>query len=166
MNLATAASIGMGVLQHRQEIQTALGGLSGLGKLSGEGFSKIAQQFGLSKGASQSIAKAIDDGRNPNNTPGVQALLTLNYFDADKNGQVTRDELTQGLQKLNASGLASQGAYAKMANIGEKLLQNYDKVSALDGQAGGISYRDMGQLLQRDKNAATLSDADWQTLNA
>jgi hypothetical protein len=166
MDLGTAASIGIDVFKHRNDIKAALGGLSDLSKLSGSGFSKIAGQFGLPTGIGHAIAGAIDNTQSTGNTSGVQAMLAMNYFDADKNGEVSRQELTNGLQHLGDSGLSGQAEYKNLTTFGQRMLQNYDKAATLDGQGGVISYRDLGKLIQRDGNVASLSDADWQSLQA
>lgn len=166
MDLAKAASIGMGVLQHKNEIKAAISGLTEIGQVTGKSFSKIAEQFGLSKNIRDSIASALETSNNPNQTSGVQALLAMGYFDTDKNGAISRTELSEGLQKLNASGLANKEGYQQLSSFGNKLLQHYDQAANLDGQGASFSYRDMGKLLQRDQNALALSDSDWQSLNA
>lgn len=165
MNLETAASIGIGVLKHRQEIGAALGGLQGLGKLSGEGFAKIAEQFNLPGGLARKIGNAITEQRDPNNINAVQSMSYLHHFDANGNGQVTKEELNAGLQKLQETGLAN-GPAKKLYAMGDMLLKNYDKVAQLDGDAASVSYKDLGKLIRQDEKVATLSPADWQKLNA
>jgi hypothetical protein len=166
MSLETAASIGIGLIKHRQEIGAALSGISGLGKLTGEGFSKIAQQFHLPTGITKSIAQAIEENRNPKNINSIQVLASLQYFDADHNGELSKDELSQGLQHLKDAGLSNSGNAAKLYQLGDKMLQQYDKVAQLDGNAASISYKDIGKLLNQDGKIATLSPDDWSKLNA
>ena len=166
MNFGTAASIGIGLIQHRQEIGAALGGLTGLGTAGGEGFAKIAEKFHLPKGISQQITDALQENNNPSNISGVQVLASMRYFDADRNGQISKDELTQGLKQLQDSGLANKGDAAKLYQMGDMMLKNYDKVAQLDGNEASVSAMDMGKLLNQDGKIATLSPADWQKLNA
>jgi hypothetical protein len=144
----------------------ALNGLSGLGKLTGEGFSKIAAQFHLPTGLTKPIAQAIDENRNPNNMNSVQVLASLQYFDANHDGQINKAELTQGLQHLKDAGLSGSGDSAKLYQLGDKLLQQYDKVAQLDGNSASISYKDVGKLINQDGKIASLSEADWNQLNA
>lgn len=166
MNLQTAASIGMGLIKHRQEIGTALGGLSGLGKLvGGEGFGKIASQFGLKKEMSAQIGQAIEANLNAANVNTLQALGYFNHFDADKNGEVSKAELTQGLQQLEAAGLTG-GQFQKLHSMGQMLLKNYEQVAQLDGNAGSVSLADLGKLANRDGNVALITPADWQSLQS
>jgi hypothetical protein len=166
MNFGTAASIGIGLIKHRQEIGTALGQLGNLGKISGEGFAQIAQKFHLPKGIGQQISNAIQENNNPNYTNGVELLASMRYFDADQDGNISKTELTQGLQQLQDAGLTSQSKAAKLYQLGDQMLKNYDKIAQLDGTGSTISAKDMGHLLNQDGNLATLSPNDWQKLNA
>ena len=167
MDLGTAASIGIGLIQHRKEIGAiAMGGINGLSKISGQGFSKIAEQFHLPKGLSKQMAQAIDDNRNPDNFNSVQVMASMQFFDADRNGEISKTELTQGMQQLKASGLASGGNAAKLYQLGDKMLQHYDKVAQLDGTGTSVSYADAAKLINQDGKIATLSTADWDKLNA
>ncbi len=154
MSLETAASIGLGLLKNREAVGTALG----LGKLGGQGFAKIAARV-------KAELNALED-TNPNNINTLQALNNLSHFDADKNGQVTKDELTQGLQKLTGAGIANNGQFKKLYTMGEMMLKNYDKLAQLDGNASGISYQDIGKLANQDQRVATIALADWGKLNA
>jgi hypothetical protein len=152
MSFESVASIGLQALKHRQEIGAALKGVAGLANLAGN------QSFG------KIFEKQIQNQQN-NSKPGLntlQGLSGLSYFDADGNRQISKQEITDGLQKLNAAGLGQSGAYAKLNEFGQKLLQNYDKVSALDGNGASLSYLDLGKLAGQDQQAASISDADWQ----
>jgi hypothetical protein len=167
MSLETAASIGIGLLKNPQELGMALNGLSGLGKLTGEGFSKIAAQFHLPTRISSPIAQAIDENRDPNTMNSVQVLTSMRYYDANQDGQISQAELTQGLQQLQAAGLAGTGGPGdKLYQLGNHMLQQYSKVAQLDGNSASISYKDAGKLINQDGNIATLSTADWNALNA
>jgi hypothetical protein len=163
MSMETALSVGIGILKHRQEIGAAL---SSLGKLSGEGFSKIAQELHLPQGLSQKISNALNENKNPQNTSSVQVLAGLRYFDADKNGQITQDELTQGLDKLKSGGQNTTENGAKLYSMGDMLLKNYTKVAQLDGNTGGISTQDAVKLVSQDCKGGTLSSNDWKRLDA
>jgi hypothetical protein len=165
MNLGTAASIGVELLQHRREIGTALNGLSTVGKgvgklLAGEGFSKIAQKFHLSD---QDLTDTLGVKSPPS---AVQGLSDMNYYDADKNGEVTREELTQGLQALEQSQLNQTNAGARIKALGEQMLKNYDNLAQQDGNAGSVSYRDYARLTGMDNRIGTLSADDWRFLNS
>ncbi|HEY9687585.1 MAG TPA: hypothetical protein V6C52_11465 [Coleofasciculaceae cyanobacterium] len=166
MDLGSAASIGIGLIKHKDEIGGALGGVAGLGKLGGKGFAAIAEQFHLSKKLTGQISQALEEQSNPKNLSSLQALSYLHYFDANGNGEVTKEELQQGMKQLESSGLGNNGMYQKLHGMGEMLLKNYDKAAQLDGNAGSISYQDLGKLVNLDKRVATLSEADWQKLNA
>ncbi|MCE3236009.1 MAG: hypothetical protein K0Q50_2189 [Vampirovibrio sp.] len=166
MDFGTAASIGIGLIKHRDGLGSALGGLAGISKMGGEGFAKIAEKFHLPKGLTQQITNAIDENSNPKNTSGVQVLASMRYFDADKNGEITKEELNQGLTQLRESGLTKSADAAKLYQMGDMMLKNYDKVSQLDGEGTSVSYKDMGKLLNQDGKLATLSPDDWQKLNA
>lgn len=166
MDLGTAASIGIGLIKHRDELGSALGGIAGIGKLGGEGFAKIAEKFHLPKGLARHISNAIDENNNPKNTSGVQVLASMRYFDADKNGEISKEELTQGLTQLRESGLAKSAEAAKLYQMGDMMLKSYDKVAQLDGAGASVSYQDLGKLLNQDGKLATLSPEDWQKLNA
>jgi hypothetical protein len=167
MDLGTAASIGIGLLQHRKEIGSiAMGGIKGLGSISGQGFSKIAEHFHLPKGISKQIGQAIEDNRNPENFNGVQVMASLQFFDADRNGEISKTELTQGLQQLKNSGLSNNGNATKLYQLGDIMLKNYEKVAQLDGSGTSVSYTDMGKLINQDGKIATLSTSDWNKLNA
>jgi hypothetical protein len=165
MSLNTAASIGLELLQHRGQIAQLLKGVGGLGRglgqmLGGAGADKLGGQFQVQ------LKEALAAVNDPKTTNTLQAFKASQAFDTDRNGVVSKDELTSGLQQLEASGLSSQGAMAKTYATGKLLLQNYDKVAALDGQNDSISYRDLGRLVQRDGQPMMLSQADWQSLNA
>jgi len=168
MDLGTAASIGIGLIQHRKEIGSiAMGGMKGLSNISGQGFSKIAEHFHLPKGISKQIGQAIDDNRNPENFNSVQVMASLQFFDADRNGQISQTELSQGMQQLKTSGLSSGGGNAaKLYQLGDMMLKNYDKVAQLDGTGTSISYADAGKLINQDGKIATLAASDWEKLNA
>lgn len=163
MSIETAASIGIGLIKHRQEIGAALGNL---GKLSGAGFTKIAQEFHLPTGLTQKISTALDENNNPPNISSVQVLAGMQYFDANHDGQVSQDELTQGMSKLKASGQSASGNGAQLYSMGDMLLKNYTKVAQLDGNASGISTADTLRLVTQDGRGGTLSSADWSHLNA
>lgn len=166
MDFGTAASIGIGLIKHRDDIGSALGGLAGISKIGGEGFAKIADKFHLPKGISQQISGAIAENNNPDNTSGVQVLASIRYFDADHNGEITKAELTQGLTQLQQSGLSKSAEAAKLYQMGDMMLKNYDKVAQLDSAGASVSYKDIGKLLNQDGKLGTLSPDDWQKLNA
>jgi hypothetical protein len=163
MSIGTAVSLGVGLIQHRQEIGAAISGLS---KLSGAGFEKIAQEFHLPKGLTQQISNALNDANNPQNTSSVQVLAGMHYFDANQDGKVTQDELTQGLNHLKSTGQDATAKGASLSKLGELMLKNYAKVAQLDGVASGISTDDTLKLVSGDGKSATLSANDWQKLNA
>lgn len=155
MSFESVASIGLQALKHRQEIGSALNGVAGLANLAGnQVFGKI---FEKKLQGQQGNCQAPSQGLNT-----LQGLSALGYFDADRNGQISKQEITDGLQKLNAAGLGQNGAYAKLNEFGQKLLQNYDKVSALDGNGTSLSYLDLGKLAGQDNQVMSISDADWQ----
>jgi len=159
MSIETAASIGLGLIKHRQEIGAAV---SNLTKLSGAGFTKIAQEFHLPTGLTQKISTALDENKNPQNFNLIQVLSGMQTFDANHDGQVSKDELTQGMSKLKASGQSSSQLYS----MGDMLLKNYEKVAQMDGSANGISVKDTLKLVTQDGKGGTLSSSDWERLNA
>jgi hypothetical protein len=158
MSFNTMASVGLEAFKHRQQIGAALHGAAGLaGAAKGELFGKI---FGnLEAKQNQAAGPDTKDGLN-----SLQALTGFGFFDADHNGQLSKQELTEGLQKLSDSGLGQNGPYAKLNEFGQKLLQNYDQAAALDGNGTGFSYRDLGDLAKQDGQAVRISNGDWQKL--
>jgi hypothetical protein len=172
MNFGTAASIGLELIQGSNGMGAVLKGALGAAKLTqGKGFAQVAQKLGLSDGLSeklgQQVGQAVGELANAMGShSGTQVLNALQYFDADKNGAMTRDELTQGLQKLQDLGLSQSGATAKLYQMGDNLLKNYERLAAQDGNATTLSFKDVGALMGKDGQATTLSKADWQTLNA
>lgn len=163
MTIGTALSLGVGLVKHRQEIGAAISGLS---KLSGAGFEKIAQEFHLPKGLTQSITNALNDSNNPQNTSSVQVLAGMHYFDANQDGKVTQDELSQGLNQLKTTGQDTSKKGAALYKMGDLMLKNYAKVAQLDGVNTSISANDTVKLVSSDGKGASLSPADWQKLNA
>ncbi len=167
MDFSTAASVGVELFKNRQNIGAALNGVSGAGKLAGAGFSKIAQKFNLPGDLGTQVGQVLEQaGASAKASGGMQVLNGMQFFDADKNGQISREELTQGLQKLQDSGQAQTGDTAKLYKMGDLMLKNYERLSQQDGLATGISYKDMGQLMAQDGAQANLTPADWQKLNA
>lgn len=143
------------------------GALSAARLTQGKGFSQIAQKLGLSEKLGQQVGQAVSELANAmGNHSGSQVLNALQYFDADKNGAITRDELTQGLQKLQGLGVSQSGTTGKLYQMGDNLLKNYDRLAAQDGNASTLSFQDVGTLMAKDGHQATLSRADWQALNA
>jgi hypothetical protein len=163
MSMETALSVGIGLIKHRQEIGAAI---SSLGKLSGESFGKIAQELHLPQGLSQKIDQALSKGRIPQNTSRTEVLAGLKTFDANLDGKITREELTQELNRLKSSGQIDTDYGARLYSMGDLLLKNYDKVAQLDGKASSVSTEDVLKLVAQDGKADTLSSADWQGLNA
>lgn len=159
MAIETAVSVGVGLLRNPQAIGSALNSLS---KISGAGFTKIAQELHLPTGLTQKISTALDENHNPQNLSSVQVLANMKYFDANNDGQVTQDELTQGMNTLKSGGKTGTQLYS----MGNLMLQNYTKVAQLDGNASGISTTDSLKLVSKDGMGGTLSSADWQKLNA
>jgi hypothetical protein len=166
MNFGTVASVGLELLQNRQNVSAALSGATGAAKLAGQGFSKIAQKLGLSGSLGEQVGQALEQLANSaNNTDGQQVLNGLQYFDADKNGQISRAELSQGLQKLRDLGLSQTAPNRKLYQLGDQILQNYDRLALLDGNAAFVSYKDIGTLMAKDGSRVVLSQSDWRTLN-
>jgi hypothetical protein len=163
MSIGTAVSVGMGIIKHRQEIGEALSGLS---QLSGAGFAKIAQDFHLPKGLTQSISSALNAHQQPQSPSSAQVLAGMHYFDANQDGNVSQAELSQGLNQLKATGQDGTGKGAQLYKLGDLMLKNYNKVAQLDGAANGISANDTLKLASQDGKGATLSTLDWQKLNA
>lgn len=160
MNLNTAASIGLGLLGKSNNIGMALGAANALGK----GFEGIAKRLHLNEALSGAVDSVMNNA--PSRRSGtLQVLTSTAFFDADRNGQITQTELQNGLKKLDESGFADKPGAQKLHQLGENMLKNYQKVAALDGQAGGISYADLGLLANKDNHPATLSAADWSALN-
>ncbi len=138
----------------------------GASKLAGQGFSQIAKKLGLSGSLGQQVGQALEQlAEGAKNTGGQQVLSGLQYFDADKNGQISREELSQGLQKLQDLGLSQSGPNRKLYQMGDQMLQNYNRLALQDGNAAAISYKDMGTLMAKDGKQAALSQADWHGLN-
>lgn len=166
MNFGTAASLGLELLKS-QNMGASLTGAMGASKLAGQGFSKIAQKLGLSEQLGQQVGQALgrlaDGAKNAN---GQDVLNSLQYFDADKNGQISRAELNQGMQKLQDLGLSQSGPNSKLYQLGDQMLKNYDRLALQDGNAASVSYKDMGTLMAKDGQQANLSNKDWQTFNA
>lgn len=158
MNFDTAAKIGLGLLKHQDEIGKLLGGAGKL--LGGEGAGKLADRFA---GALAKKLDRLEAGAPPDGLNTLQALRGFAYFDADRNGQLTRDELAAGLQKLEAAGLATP-QNQQMHALGNRLLAQYDQAAALDGDHQTVSYLDIGTLAARDGRSMFLSDADWAKL--
>lgn len=144
-----------------------LKGALGAAKLTqGKGFAQVAQKLGLSEKLGQQVGEAVGELANAvGSHNGTQVLNALQHFDADKNGAITRDELTQGLQKLQDLGLGQSGATAKLYQMGDNLLKNYERLAAQDGNATTLSFRDVGSLMGKDGHTNTLSKADWRALN-
>lgn len=161
MNLDVAAKIGLGLLKHHDEVGKLLGGAGKL--LGGEGVGKLADRFA---GTLANRLDRIQDRNGPvDGLNSINALKGFAHFDADKNGKLSKEELTEGLQKLEAAGLTLPQDQQLHA-LGTQLLKNYEKAAALDGQAESVSYLDMGLLIGKDNRATHLSAADWQSLNA
>jgi len=164
MSIETAASIGLGLIKHHQEIGAALS------KLSGPGFNKIMQELHLPQGLADKISNLTHQGQSAGisstGSGTAQVLAGVKYFDANNDGQLSQDELTQGMDKLKTNGLDSTTNGAKLYSMGDMLLKNYAKVAQLDGNANGISASDATQLAGLDGSRTTLSSADWQHLNA
>lgn len=165
MNFGTAVSIGLEAIKNGQSLGTALGGALSASKLAGNEFGKIATRLGLNENLGQQVGQVLDKVIQPKSLTGTQVMNGLQYFDADKNGQISKAELSQGLQKLQDLGVSQSGESQKLHQLGEQLLKNYDRVARQDGLTSGISYRDVGQVMAQDGNKAGLSQADWQKLN-
>lgn len=170
MNLATAASLGMNLLQNGQGLGGALKGALGMTQLAkGQGFAQVAQKLGLSPQWGQQVGQAVSDlAQTVGNPGGTQVLNALQYFDTDKNGALSREELTQGLQKLQDLGLhqsGQSGAAGQWYQLGDRLLKQYERVAAQDGNSATLSFKDVGALMGKDGHQATLSKVDWQSLN-
>lgn len=164
MNLNTAASIGLGLLKHRDELAAGLKGLAGLAKDSGQGFAKIAERFHLDPAKLEKIADRVAQAPIVPNGSTTEALMALRYFDKDQNGSVSREELQQGLQSLESSGLAGQEIHRQLYQIGSKMLANYDKLASLDAKTG-LGYGDVIALAGRDGRMGEISSSDWQALS-
>ncbi len=106
-----------------------------------------------------------------------QALARFGTFDANGDGQVTREELTQGLEALSHTMANSQtgGGSAdalklqeaqQLYQLGQGILQNYDIVAGLDGNTAGVSSGDLLELAGRDRHARQIAITDWQNLLA
>ncbi len=163
MSMETALSIGMGLIQHRQAVGAALNGLS---QLSGGDFGKIAQKFHLPKGVSQPIQKGLKEMQNLPQSNTLQVLAGLNSFDADRDGNLTQNELTQGLSEMKSNGQASTKKGAARYQLGETMLKNYTQIASLDGHASNISLKDTLKLANQDGKITNVSTRDWQSLNA
>ena len=168
MNFGTAASIGMELIQGGNGMGAVLKGALSAAKLTqGKGFAQVAQKLGLSEKLGQQVGQAVSELANAvGSQSGPQVLNALQYFDADKNGAITRDELTQGLQKLQDLGLGQSGATGKLYQMGDNMLKNYERLAGQDGNASTLSFKDMGTLMGKNGHSTTLSKADWQGLNA
>ncbi len=168
MNFGTAASIGMELIQGGNGMGAVLKGALSAAKLTqGKGFAQVAQKLGLSEKLGQQVGQAVSELANAvGSQSGPQVLNSLQYFDADKNGAITRDELTQGLQKLQDLGLGQSSATGKLYQMGDNMLKNYERLAGQDGNASTLSFKDMGTLMGKDGHSTTLSKADWQGLNA
>lgn len=106
-----------------------------------------------------------------------QALARFGAFDANGDGQVTREELTKGLEELShtmansqtgstpADALKIQEAQ-QLYQLGQGILQNYDIVAGLDGNSAGVASGDLLELAGRDSHARRISLPDWQNLLA
>lgn len=160
MSLGAAASIGMQVYKHRQQIGAALQGINGLGQLAQN------PMFGKILGKLESgLSNTTNSSSQPGGTNTITAMGGLAFFDADHNGQLTQQELTTGLSKLSTSGL-DQNTTGKLSQLGQKMLQNYQKVAALDGTNNSISFSDISRLGTQDGQWQNISDADWQKVLA
>lgn len=166
MNFGTAASIGLEALKKGQSVGSALGGALGASPLAGQGFAKIATQLGLTEKLGQQAGQVLNQLIQPNALNGTQVVNGLQYFDADKNGQISKAELIQGLQKLQDLGLSGSGDSKKLYQLGDQMLKNYDRIAQQDGAAASISYKDVGKVMAQDGTQASLSQVDWQRLNA
>lgn len=168
MNFGTAASIGMELIQGSNGMGAVMkGALSAARLTQGKGFAQVAQALGLSEKLGQQVGQAVNELANAvGSHSGPQVLNALQYFDTDKNGAITRDELTQGLQKLQDLGVSQSGATGKFYQMGDHLLKNYERLAAQDGNASTLSFKDVGTLMGKDGHPTTLSKADWQSLNA
>ena len=58
----------------------------------------------------------------------IQVLAGMQYFDANHDGQVSQDELPQGLNKLKASGQSASGNGAQLYSLGDMLLKNKGRI--------------------------------------
>lgn len=168
MNFATAASLGLNLIQNSHGLGQALRGALGAAQLSqGQGFAQVAQKLGLSETMGRQVGQAVSELANAAGShSGNQVLNALQYYDTDKNGVISRDELTQGLQKLQDLGLSQSGATGQLYQMGDNLLKNYERLAAQDGNGTTLSFRDVGVLMGKDGHQTTLSKADWQALNA
>lgn len=162
MNFGTAASIGLEALKNGQSMGSAFSGALGASKLAGQGFGKIATQLGLTEKLGQQVGQVLDKVIQPNTLNGSQVINGLQYFDADKNGQISKAELTQGLQKLQDLGLSQSGDSKKLYQLGDQMLKNYDRIAQQDGTAASISYKDVGRVMAQDGTQTSLSQSDWQ----
>lgn len=174
MTLATtAASLGLKVLGNALQDPRTRGQLKSLASqagqlVAGKGFAKAIEN-GLNKvqtllddKADDKPAASVSSGFRPVSTETAQTVLT--YFDTNRDGQVSKGELTEGALKLEKSGLAGQGAFREIHQAGQALLKQYDGVASLDGQAGGISSDDIQHLAALDKAPRQLSATDLQQL--
>ena len=103
------------------------------------------------------------------------ALALQNQWDTNHDGTLSQDELKTGLQsvteQINTLNGQSDSAgktlksreLAAMQAYGNQLLQNYNAVSNLDGQAG-VSVNDIKLLAFSDNQPNRINLADWRLL--
>ena len=153
MSLEAAAKIGLEIFKHRQEIGTVLKGAGDF--LKSAQATKVADRFATrladriaDKTSGVDAAALMAGGGSVSN---ATAFLQLQAFDANKDGSVSREELTQGLETATDAGVKA---------LGQTMLKNYDKAALLDGK-DGVSIYDLAKVAGTDGRMAHLSAADW-----
>ncbi len=120
-------------------------------------------------------------------SPGIQfgrintekALSAFQSFDTDANGEISQDELSQGIADLDTqlanlhdrdhSGASTESRTQradmnKMRNMAQSALNNYQIIAGLDGNTKGLTSEDLMALAGQDTHTDSISLRDWRSV--
>ncbi|MBY0451133.1 MAG: hypothetical protein K2X01_10970 [Cyanobacteria bacterium] len=155
---------------------------------------KVGAQFGLPQGTTTAVSAVLDKvaekvgkeniqgnsvipfRRSPQELSIKQATEYLKQFDKNGDGQVSETELKESAAALKQeitqafkSGKVDPSKLHQLSQaygFASQLSKQYSQISKLDGEATGISQKDLSILAGLDGNGESISRADIKQLYA
>lgn len=177
---AQAGAVGLNLLsQHGPQLMKLAGALGGD---TARGFAQAtrnAMEKGLGRLAEGQVGGPLFR-QKPGQLNGLSTQQAYHYFerfDANGDGQLSKQEINKGLvslekdiaAKANKKNLSErdmdvlQGLY-QAKQFASSIIRNYDTLANLDGSSFSVSKTDLMHLAGQDGQIRSISQQDWQAL--